>query len=52
MPLENFLDTVLYLYFKEHGITLGGYSVDDSLINENHEKEPEKVPKQLEEIPI
>ena len=52
MPLENFLDTVLYLYFKEHGITLGGYSVDDSLINENYEKEPEKVPEQLEEIPI
>lgn len=27
MPLENFLDTVLYNYFKEHGIVLNGYFV-------------------------
>jgi hypothetical protein len=31
MPFENFLDTVLFLYFKEHGITLGQYTVEDSL---------------------
>jgi hypothetical protein len=32
MPFENFLDTVLFLYFKEKGITLGQYEVDDSLV--------------------
>lgn len=32
MPFENFLDTCLYLFFLEKGITLCGYVVDDSLI--------------------
>lgn len=32
MPFENFIDTVLYLFFKEKGITLVGYVVDDSLL--------------------
>lgn len=32
MPLENFLDTVLYLFFKEKGITLCGYIVDDAFL--------------------
>lgn len=31
MPLENFLDTILYMFFKEHGITLCGYIVDESI---------------------
>jgi hypothetical protein len=31
MPFENFLDTVIFLYFREHGIRLGEYNVDDSL---------------------
>jgi hypothetical protein len=51
MPFENFIDTVTYLYFKEHGITLGGYLVDDSLSSslsttpqeENEEKEEQPV---------
>jgi len=34
MPFENFIDTVLYLFFKEKGITLVGYIVDDSLKKE------------------
>lgn len=34
MPLGNFIDTVLYLYFKEKGITLCGYIVDDELAEE------------------
>jgi hypothetical protein len=28
MPFINFLDTVIYNYFKEHGITLAAYIVD------------------------
>ncbi|MCK4388465.1 MAG: hypothetical protein KAW00_06795 [Dehalococcoidia bacterium] len=32
MPFENFVDTVLYYYFLEKGITLMGYVVDDSLL--------------------
>ena len=30
MPLINFLDTVIYNFFKEHGITLAAYVVDPS----------------------
>jgi hypothetical protein len=32
MPLENFLDTVLYLFFQEKGITLCGYIVDEAFL--------------------
>ena len=32
MPFENFIDTCLYLFFLEKGITLIGYVVDDSLL--------------------
>lgn len=32
MPLANFIDTCLYLFFEEKGITLCGYIVDDSLL--------------------
>lgn len=32
MPFENFIDTCLFLFFKEKGITLIGYVVDDSLL--------------------
>jgi len=32
MPLGNFLDTVLFLFFQEKGITLCGYIVDESLL--------------------
>lgn len=32
MPIGNFLDTCLYLFFQEKGITLCGYIVDDSLL--------------------
>jgi hypothetical protein len=31
MPLENFLDTIIYYWFKEHGIQLAGYIVDDKV---------------------
>jgi len=40
MPFENFVDTCLYLFFKEKGITLVGYVVDDSLLpkeGDNHD---------------
>lgn len=43
MPLENFLDTVLYYFYKEHGIQLGGYIVDDDIISEEVEPEEEVV---------
>lgn len=33
LPFEDFLDTVIYKYFKEHGIHLGQYGVDDTLLN-------------------
>jgi len=29
MPLGNFLDTVIYTFFKEHGIILAAYIVED-----------------------
>lgn len=29
MPLGNFLDTVIYTFFKEHGITLAAYIVEE-----------------------
>lgn len=32
MPLENFIDTCLYLFFFEKGITLCGYIIDESLL--------------------
>lgn len=31
MPLEDFLDTVLYWFFKDRGITLQGYVVDEEI---------------------
>jgi hypothetical protein len=34
MPFENFIDTCLYYFFKEHGVTLGGYIVHPSLLKE------------------
>ena len=30
MPLGNFLDTVIYLFYKEKGITLAGYIVEET----------------------
>lgn len=30
MPLGNFLDTVIFLYFKEKGITLAGYIIEET----------------------
>jgi hypothetical protein len=42
MPFENFIDTVAYLFFKEHGITLGGYLVEDSLLSTKTEEEKEE----------
>lgn len=29
MPLGNFLDTILYIFFKEHGIILAAYIVEE-----------------------
>lgn len=34
MPFGNFLDTVIYLYFKDKGITLAGYVVEENLQEE------------------
>ncbi len=44
MPLGNFLDTALHLFFKEHGITLAGYIVSDEAreaLEEQQKKEEE-----------
>jgi hypothetical protein len=45
MPLENFLDTVLFFAFKQWGITLGQYTVDERLVattkNDNGETRQE-----------
>jgi hypothetical protein len=30
MPLGDFLDTVIYRYFKEHGVTLEGFFIEES----------------------
>ena len=38
MPFGNFLDTVMYLYFKDKGITLAGYVVEDNLEEEFQEE--------------
>jgi hypothetical protein len=32
MPLQNFIDTCLYLFFEEKGITLCGYIVSEALL--------------------
>jgi len=37
MPFENFLDTIIFLYFKEHGIELGRYTVDPKAYITNKE---------------
>lgn len=34
IKIEDFLDTVLYHFFKDRGITLQGYIVDESLLKE------------------
>ena len=39
MPFENFLDTVIYYYFMEHGVQLAGYIVDDDIVAENEKPE-------------
>lgn len=41
MPFGNFLDTVIYLYFKEKGVTLAGYVVDDDLLQSFEEERRE-----------
>lgn len=28
MPFENFLDTIIYNYYREHGVTLAGYIIE------------------------
>lgn len=33
IPFENFLDTVIYNFFREHGVKLTGYIVDERLLN-------------------
>ena len=32
IPFENFLDTVIYNFFREHGVKLTGYIVDERLL--------------------
>jgi len=49
MPFENFIDTVLFLYFKEHDVELGAYHVGESLVKARQgaieeKPEPEEQP--------
>ena len=37
MPLGNFIDTCLYLFFEEKGITLCGYIIDDALLEKEEQ---------------
>lgn len=39
MPWENFLDTILFKYFKSIGINLGDYTVSDELMDFLREQE-------------
>ena len=39
MPLGNFIDTVLYLFFEEKGVTLCGYIVNDSLLEKEAQQD-------------
>jgi len=41
MPLENFIDTCLYLFFKEKGIILGGYIVEEEALETLEEQKKE-----------
>ncbi|MDP2734988.1 MAG: hypothetical protein Q8P12_02150 [bacterium] len=34
MPIENWLDTILYIFHKEHGVRLASYIVDDDVWGE------------------
>lgn len=53
MPLGNFIDTVCYLFFKEKGITLAGYIVEETE-EERAEREAaiaaRKEARQMEEV--
>lgn len=40
MPLGNFLDTCLYLFFEEKGITLCGYYVDEKVMEQLEKEVP------------
>jgi len=59
MPLGNFIDTVCYLYFKEKGVTLTGYTVEETdeereerlLAMDNFHKSQEKEQKHPEYQP-
>ena len=37
MPLGNFIDTCLHMFFEEKGITLCGYIVDESLLQKEEQ---------------
>lgn len=49
MPLINFIDTVIYNFFKEHGITLAAYIVDEKAKGDGH-KETEELQEELSEL--
>jgi len=40
MPLGNFLDTVIYWFFREHGIRLAAYVVEDEEADGNNHGHP------------
>lgn len=46
MPFENWLDTIIYHYHREHGVTLAAYVVDDAAFEE--EEDPEEPPDETE----
>jgi len=49
MPLINFIDTVVYNYFKEHGITLQTYTVNKPAPEPEEIEEPEENTAQVEQ---
>jgi hypothetical protein len=51
MPFENFLDTVIYYFFFEHGVQLAGYIVDDSIINQGDGGSEGKTPTKSNDHP-
>lgn len=51
MPLGNFIDTIVFLYFKEKGITLAGYIVEETE-KEKQEREAAIKAQHIEEVPV
>ena len=50
MPLGNFIDTVMFLFFKEKGITLAGYIIEET--EEEREEREAAIKQRQEEVPV